>query len=263
MPTRPTVLVTNDDGIESAFLEALVLALREFFEVKIAAPAAEQSWIGRAMSRRRQVAVRTVRVADQEGWAIDGTPTDCVNIALGHFLEEPPTLLVSGINIGYNTTLPLLLSSGTVAGAIEGAHWGLPAIATSMAVSKEHFAAVSQSKGRELPESVAHSLTWAARKTAQFAAKMKTTPNRHLQVENLNFPAHTTKSTELVRTVPARVDLGCLFQRVSPGSDVFEFRYHSGKLLDSEELSDRHALLQGLASHSTLAFADTSAPIDF
>lgn len=255
MSERPTVLVTNDDGIDSGFLEALVVALAEFFEVRIAAPTEEQSWIGRAMSRRRDVSVRAARVAGHEAWAISGTPTDCINLALGHLLPAPPDLVVSGINIGYNTTLPLLLSSGTIAGALEGAHWGLPAIATSMAVEKAHFAAVTASHGRDLPSSIANSLAAAARHTAHFARALPFTRNEGLMVENLNFPARTDESTSLHKTVPARLDLGCLFIRTEAAHDTFSFAYQDGEIQPSSTPTDRETLLRGQASHSSLSFA--------
>ena len=125
-------LVTNDDGIESAFLHQLVDALNEKFQITVAAPAFEQSWIGRAISRRKEIeAIHSPSIfpKDVHAWAIDGTPTDCVNIALGNLVEQPVDIVLSGINIGYNVSETLILSSGTIAGAIEGASWGLPAVA--------------------------------------------------------------------------------------------------------------------------------------
>jgi 5'-nucleotidase len=104
---KPHLLVTNDDGIESAFLHRLVAALLPKFKVSVAAPAFEQSWIGRAISRHQEIEVlcgASHFPAEVTAWAINGTPTDCVNIALGHLLERPADAVVSGINIGYNTT---------------------------------------------------------------------------------------------------------------------------------------------------------------
>ena len=126
---KPLALVTNDDGIDSAFLHRLVEALAKDFEVAVAAPAFEQSWIGRAISRRTEVEVipsPSHFPSGVQAWAVSGTPTDCVNIALGNLLDRQPDIVVSGINIGFNTTETLILCSGTIAGAMEGAQWGLP-----------------------------------------------------------------------------------------------------------------------------------------
>ena len=128
---KPHALITNDDGIQSAFLHRLVDALLPHFRVSVAAPAFEQSWSGRSMTRHGEIEVirsPSYFPAQVEAWAISGTPTDCVNIALGNLLPEKPDIVLSGINIGYNTTETLILSSGTVAGAIEGVLWNLPAM---------------------------------------------------------------------------------------------------------------------------------------
>jgi 5'-nucleotidase len=127
---KPTVLLTNDDGIGTAFLHALVAACQtEGFAVKVAAPSGERSWIGRAFSRHREVTVTAYPGLGDEAWSIDGTPSDCVNIALSHLLKQKPDVVLSGLNIGFNATMPLCLSSGTIAGATEGTAWGIPAVA--------------------------------------------------------------------------------------------------------------------------------------
>ncbi len=134
---KPHALVTNDDGIESAFLHRLVDALLPDFRVSVAAPAFEQSWTGRSMTRHGEIeAIHSPSIFPEgvEAWAISGTPTDCVNIALGNLLPEKPNIVLSGINIGFNTTETLILSSGTIAGAIEGVLWDLPAMAFSKCV---------------------------------------------------------------------------------------------------------------------------------
>ena len=78
--TKPTALVTNDDGIDSYFLQVLVGRLQEKFDVIVAAPAKEQSWTGRSMTRRDPVSIK--EFPGLTAWIIDGTPTDCVNTFL-------------------------------------------------------------------------------------------------------------------------------------------------------------------------------------
>ena len=137
---KPTALLTNDDGINAAFLHALVAAcVAEGFRVVVAAPSGERSWIGRAFSRHREVTLAEYPGLGEQAWSIDGTPSDCVNIALGHLLPVRPDVVLSGINIGFNATMPLCLSSGTLAGATEGTSWGLPAVACSLDLEQSLF----------------------------------------------------------------------------------------------------------------------------
>jgi 5'-nucleotidase len=251
----PVALVTNDDGLESCFLEALVSALREDFTVYVAAPASEQSWISRAVSRHRPVVVEEASCAGAPAWRIDGTPTDCVNLALGHLLPAPPAVVVSGINIGFNTTLPLVLSSGTVAGALEGSIWGLHAVATSMVVPRELFAGLLDNR-RKVPPSLQSSLQHAAHQTARFSADLIQTPPERLVVHNLNFPNPTTENTALRQTNLADALLGSLFQRLEDQPiSTYAFAYTPGTPLPTQNhLTDRVCLDKGEASHSRIDY---------
>ena len=139
------LLVTNDDGIDSIFIQELVRALvAAGHDTFVAAPRHEQSWVGAAKSRNRPVhSTRADKGLGCPTWVVDGTPSDCVNIAIDHLL---PTLpggspgiegVVSGINVGLNASLGFIIASGTVAGSWEGALHGLPGIALSQEVSYE------------------------------------------------------------------------------------------------------------------------------
>jgi 5'-nucleotidase len=253
MKKRPVALLTNDDGIRSHFLRALAAAMAPLFEVVVAAPAREQSWIGRALSRRREVGVEAADFDGMRAWAIDGTPTDCVNIALAHLLESPPQVVVSGINIGYNTTLPLLYSSGTVAGALEGANWGLPALAVSQQVPEGSFEAITAAAG-QLPPDLAESLRAGAQLAAAHAHKMLEDPPPPLRVHNLNFPMPVSLETPWERTVPAHVRLPGLFVEAAPGRYRFGFSEGSN-VAEASGPTDREALFAGRVSLSILNFS--------
>jgi 5'-nucleotidase len=121
------ILVTNDDGVHSDGIRALAEAVAPFGEVTIVAPHQEASAIGHALTLRRPLRIETV---GPRIYAIDGTPTDCVNIAITHILKEKPALIVSGINKGWNLGDDVTYS-GTVSGALEGALLGIPALAIS------------------------------------------------------------------------------------------------------------------------------------
>jgi 5'-nucleotidase len=129
------ILVTNDDGVQSEGIKALADALAALGEVTIVAPHAEASAIGHALTLGRPL--RLERVAERV-YAVDGTPTDCVNVAVTKVLAAPPDLLVSGINKGYNLGDDVTYS-GTVAGALEGALLGIPSIAVSLQRTRGEF----------------------------------------------------------------------------------------------------------------------------
>jgi 5'-nucleotidase len=125
----PRILVTNDDGVRSDGLQAVVDALIPLGEVVVVAPQNETSAVGHALTLHRPLRLEGIR----PGWyAVDGTPTDCVNVAVVHVLEGVPDLVVSGINLGLNLGDDVTYS-GTVSGALEGALFGALAIAMSVA----------------------------------------------------------------------------------------------------------------------------------
>lgn len=126
------ILVTNDDGIESPGIRALARELEEIGEVTVVAPATNKSGMGRASSRE-------VRVQEQDlGYAIEGTPVDCVVAGIGS-LAAHPDVVVAGINKGANLGMYVLGRSGTVSAAVEAAFFDVPAIATSMYLSDEKW----------------------------------------------------------------------------------------------------------------------------
>ncbi len=121
------ILVTNDDGVHSEGIRALADALAHLGEVTIVAPIQEASAIGHALTLRRPLRIDTV---GPNVFAVDGTPTDCVNIAITHVMKDKPDLIVSGINKGWNLGDDITYS-GTVSGALEGALLSIPSIAVS------------------------------------------------------------------------------------------------------------------------------------
>jgi len=123
----PRILVTNDDGVHSDGIRLLAETLAPFGDVTVVAPIQEASAIGHALTLRRPLRIDTI---GPKVFAIDGTPTDCVNIAVTHILKGKPDLIVSGINKGWNLGDDVTYS-GTVSGALEGALLGIPSIAVS------------------------------------------------------------------------------------------------------------------------------------
>jgi 5'-nucleotidase len=130
---RPHILLTNDDGIKAAGLRAMAQALLPVAEVTIVAPLHEQSGMAHAITVFREMNLEEFKIdGNLHGWALDGTPADCVKVALQNLpLDRPFDAVVSGINRGQNAGVNVLYS-GTVAAAREGALLGLPAIAVSL-----------------------------------------------------------------------------------------------------------------------------------
>jgi len=129
------ILITNDDGYRSAGLTVLAGALGDVGEVTIVAPVQEASAIGHALTLRHPL--RLERIADRV-FAVDGTPTDCVNIAVTQVFKALPDLVVSGINKGWNLGDDVTYS-GTVAGALEAALLGVPALAVSLKATRGEY----------------------------------------------------------------------------------------------------------------------------
>ncbi len=128
---KPTVLLTNDDGIHAPGLKHLWLGLKDFCNVVIVAPALEQSGVGLCVTLRNPLHIEPVKWDEQTpAWQVTGTPADCVRIATKVLLKTPPDLILSGINRGGNSGRNILYS-GTVGGIIDGAIKGIPGIAFS------------------------------------------------------------------------------------------------------------------------------------
>src|ERR671912_707432 len=121
------ILVTNDDGVHSEGIRALADALKHLGEITVVAPIQEASAIGHALTLRRPLRVDTIHPGV---FAVDGTPTDCVNVAITHVMKDKPDLIVSGINKGWNLGDDITYS-GTVSAALEGALLSIPSIAVS------------------------------------------------------------------------------------------------------------------------------------
>jgi 5'-nucleotidase len=129
----PRILVTNDDGIYSEGLRKLAAACREHGEVIIVAPDREQSAASHALTLNRPL--RLLQIQPDE-WIVDGTPTDCVNLAILKLMKEArPDLIVSGINFGPNLGDDVTYS-GTISAAFEGALLNIPSIAFSALVGE-------------------------------------------------------------------------------------------------------------------------------
>jgi 5'-nucleotidase len=179
---RVRILVTNDDGITSPGIHAVAAALGALGEVWIVAPDRERTAVGHAVTLHKPL--RITKMAPRV-FMVNGTPVDCVNLALVKVLPGRPSLIVSGINRGVNLGDDVMYS-GTVSGALEGTILGIPSIAVSQ-------------EGDE---------TFRFDVGAQYAARVAAEVLRH------GLPPETILNVN-IPNVPVRVDQGC-------ESDLFE-----------------------------------------
>ena len=132
---KPLILITNDDGVSSLGIKTLAKTMKKVGNVLVVAPAVEQSASSHSLTLYRPL--RCKRLANNV-YAVDGTPTDCINLAMNFIVRDhPPDLIFSGINRGPNMGDDVHYS-GTVSAAIEGGIMGIPSVAISVAGSLAH-----------------------------------------------------------------------------------------------------------------------------
>ncbi len=132
--SRPVILLTNDDGFVADGLQALRRAVRGLGEIWIVAPDREKSACSLSLTLHRPL---RVQLSGPRGFAVDGTPADCVYLAVRKLLPRPPALLLSGINRGPNLGQQDIAYSGTVAAAVQGTFLGIPSAAVSLSPDRD------------------------------------------------------------------------------------------------------------------------------
>jgi 5'-nucleotidase len=181
------ILLTNDDGIYAPGLAALERELRTLGDVCVVAPATEQSGVGHSITFLSPLVVKELFDGERRrGWAVEGSPADCVKIGVFEFCPRRPDLVVSGINGGLNAGINVLYS-GTVAAAIEGAFFEI----TSVAVSLEYSEQAQFDKAARLARGVIE----------QILKRKGPSP----QLYNLNIPTRALHEPGQLRVVPMGV----------------------------------------------------------
>jgi 5'-nucleotidase len=132
MSDKPSILVTNDDGIHAKGLRELIEVMRLFGDITVIAPEVAMSGMSGAVTVDQPL--RTVKLSEEPGMTVykcNGTPVDCVKLGFNHLLEKAPDYVVSGINHGANSSISILYS-GTMGAAIEGCLHGVPSLGISL-----------------------------------------------------------------------------------------------------------------------------------
>ena len=232
MDEPPLILITNDDGIEAEGLHALKRALSLAARTVVVAPAEEQSACSHSITLTRPL--RHMQ-HEEDVYSIDGTPADCIAMALfgGRFLPRMPDLVLSGINHGVNLGTDIFYS-GTVAGAREAAMRGIPAMAVSL-------------QGKEAFETIAA----IARKMALVLLQAPK-PAGPPVLLNVNFPRGKAAGV-LITHLSQRVYEGFVQTQRDPSGR--EYHWLGGSAVDSEciEGSDTDAIKRGYISVTPLA----------
>ncbi len=239
------ILLTNDDGIYAPGLAALETQLAKLGEVRVVAPATEQSGVGHSITFLSPLVCKEVYDGDRRrGWVVRETRTDCVKIGLFEFFDEPPDLVVSGINGGLNAGINVLYS-GTVAAAIEGAFFGV----TSVAVSLEFDDHANHVKAAEIAGDVIE----------QILQNKSPEP----QLYNLNIPTAAIAGGAEVRVVPMGVArYGEHFiKRTDPRGRPYFWATNDPPPPKSEQETDLTALEEGHITLTPLSYDMTQRPV--
>src|ERR687891_126872 len=224
------ILVTNDDGVHSEGIKALADAMKTLGEVTVVAPLAEASAIGHALTLRRPLRVETI---GDKTYAVDGTPSDCVNIAITSVLRGMPDLVVSGINKGWNLGDDVTYS-GTVSGAFEAALLGPPGIGVSLQRTGDTFDFTEAARG--------------ARIVAQSVLE-KGLPSRTFL--NINVPQGPTKGIKV--TVQARRNhITKVDERIDPRGQRYFWIEEGQNEWEPHDRSDFQAVRDGYISVTPL-----------
>jgi 5'-nucleotidase len=233
------ILLTNDDGIYAPGLAALERELEKMGDVYVVAPAVEQSGVGHSITYLSPLIVKELFDGRQRrGWAVEGSPADCVKVGIAEFCPRRPDLVVSGINGGLNAGINVLYS-GTVAAAIEGAFFGITSIAVSL----------------EFDEHADHDA--AARLACQVIERVLALKGRTGQLYNLNIPtAALANPRPEVRAVPMGLaQYGQQFEkRIDPRGRCYFWAVGGPLVSPAEHETDLTALAKGFVTLTPLHF---------
>jgi 5'-nucleotidase len=189
-------MVTNDDSVQSRGILQLAEAVSEYADVIVVAPETPQSATALSLTFHKPLRVSKVDMGKIEGFAVSGSPGDCVMIGVNKLLPRRPDLVVSGVNLGDNNSYQDVFASGTVAAALEAAITGIPAIAFSMQLLDEEVAAFELEK---------IDFTRAAVVAAEIVRDVVVNGMPEgAELLNVNFPTKMNEHTQLVLTHLAR-----------------------------------------------------------
>jgi 5'/3'-nucleotidase len=242
-----TILVTNDDGIDSPTLVPLARALQRFGLVRVVVPSTERSWIGKAITRFDVIHAQPTERDGVRMHAVSGTPADCVSLGVHTLFPEPPDFVVSGINLGLNFGLAFLLSSGTVGAALEGWIGGIPSVAFSMAIPNDAYGLTGAQRIAALGDRP-YAAARAAADILEPLLQQGFPPD--VDCFSVNMPAEVSADT---RRVVARVTRSRYGQLFVPGPEGgYLHRFQSLTALEMPHDGDMQVVAEGVIAIAPL-----------
>ncbi|MEN8234946.1 MAG: 5'/3'-nucleotidase SurE [Actinomycetota bacterium] len=249
------ILLTNDDGIDSPALAPFAVALSRLGTVRVVVPDRERSWVAKAITRFDPIRVEQVELDGGVAWTCTGFPADAVQIGIHGLFDEPPSLVVSGINVGYNHGAAFLMSSGTVGAAVEAWVSGIPSIAISTGASGEWAPWKRRVHEPEARSEWEHLTDVAADLIDEV---LESGIGNHADVVTINLPYETTGDTPRCVTSVARVGYDRLFSR--QGDGIYTHDFGGGFVeFDATEGTDMAAAADGCVSITPLRMPTAAA----
>ncbi len=239
------ILLTNDDGIYAPGLAAMERELRSIGDVTVVAPATEQSGVGHSITFLTPLICKEMFDDDvRRGWAVEGSPADCVKVAVCELCPQRPTLVVSGINHGLNAGINVLYS-GTVAAAIEGAFFNITSVAVSLEYDEHAHFDRAAIVAREVIRQILDRDDGAA------------------MLYNLNIPTVATERPSQLRVVPMGLQrYGENFiRRADPKGRIYYWATGSPGPEPSSYETDLSALQRGCITLTPLHYDLTHGPL--
>jgi 5'-nucleotidase len=235
------ILVTNDDGVHSKGILSLAKALQEVGQVYVVAPDTEKSAIAHSLTLHHPLRVEKIK---KDIYAVDGTPADCVHLAVNIILPERPQLLVSGINKGGNLGDDVTYS-GTVSAAMEGTLLGVPSFAVSLA-SRSHYKFDSAAR--------------VAVRVARLVARNGLPQDTFLNVNVPNVPYKKIRSFKITRQGRWTHNGSAVIEKVDPRGRKYYWIGGGQLIFDKRKNTDFEAVSGGSVSITPLHLDMTDYP---
>ncbi len=251
------ILVTNDDGVYSTGIHAAWESVADLGDVTVSAPMTQQSGVGRSISIFEPLRITHTTIKDMEVNAVAGTPTDSVILGIFAIMKQMPDLILSGFNIGENISTDTITTSGTIGAALEGASYGVPAIAASIQVMEEGDKFADNREFKHDYNVAIKIVNRIAKKVLQHGL-----PD-NVDLLNINFPHHVENEPEIEITHLARKFFRTdVEERHDPRGRPY-YWIAGDLLVNEEEGTDVHAVVHNGNVSVTPISLDATSSIDF
>ncbi len=232
------ILISNDDGIFAPGIAALHKSLSTLGSITVVAPDTERSAVGHAITISDPIKTRRIsRNGGFSGYAVGGTPADCVKLAVCALMDTPPDLLVSGINLGPNAGISVIYS-GTVSAATEGTILGIPSMAISLATFQDPIWETAMAVGRH---------------TAERLVRDPLPPGVLLNVNVPNLPLSDIRGYAVTQMGKSRF-VETFDRRSDPRGNLYYWMDGYLESLGPHEGTDLHAVERGYVSLTPIQF---------